>query len=473
MFDFNFEPDNTIQLIDRKPTVSREVKPVWYQELDLIGADKFFSYPKTETPLLWRVSNRYYYKGNKVFATHFVDSKTPPTIEICDNTVKFFEPIDLKKQNEQNKSFILKLIDSVKKTWEEGETDKFKKLVIGFSGGKDSCVLLHLMDYLNKFYDLFKDREIVIHFSNTTMEFQHTLDCVDEYKKRFKEYKWVVNNPPKKAIDNWKDIGFPTRKLRWCCSVYKESNGIPVNERDFALFVQGVRAAESIKRANYLPFDTNRQEKFFVFSPLLLFSSAEIWLYHFHYNMFVNTAYKFGLNRVGCVLCPLGFGKKSFFDRSIEKTFQDFENIVVNQYNKMDFETSQWCGQCGFGSLSKSTQKIQIGTKTKKIFPLEGVEYGNPEWLKIFKKCEEYEREGKKFKNLLTRRNYALIKALYCVNCGYCKTECKKGAISFKGGELKIDENLCQGCLDCAKHRCFAFRRQYLPLSKLKQNPDL
>ena len=422
---------------------------------------------------MWRVSNRYYYKGNKVFVTHFEDSKTPPTIEICDDSIKSFEPIDLKKQDEQNKSFILKLIDSVRDTWENAETDKFKKIVIGFSGGKDSCVLLHLMNYLDEIYDLFKDREIVVHFSDTTMEFQYTLDCVEEYKKRFNDYRWVIHNPPKKAIYNWKDIGFPTRRLRWCCSVYKESNGILVNERDFALFVQGVRASESIKRSKYPIFDRHKQEKHFIFSPLLFFNSSEIWLYHFHYNLFINTAYKFGLNRVGCVLCPLGFGGRTFFAREIEPTFCNFENIIKEQYLKTNFESENWCGCTGFNDFSKSLQKIQVGTKTKKIFPREGVEYGNKEWLKIFEKCEEYEREGKNFKNLLTRRNYSLIKALYCVNCGYCQTECKKGAISFKDGELKIDENLCKGCLDCVKTRCFAFRRQYLPLSKFKQNPDL
>lgn len=41
-------------------------RPVFFEELDLLGFDKHWEYPKTKEPLLWANGRRYYYKGVKV-----------------------------------------------------------------------------------------------------------------------------------------------------------------------------------------------------------------------------------------------------------------------------------------------------------------------------------------------------------------------------------------------------------------------
>ncbi|MGC8889207.1 MAG: phosphoadenosine phosphosulfate reductase family protein, partial [bacterium] len=44
-------------------------RPVFYEELDLLGFNKFWSYPNVEEPLLWAIGRRYYYKGEWVAET--------------------------------------------------------------------------------------------------------------------------------------------------------------------------------------------------------------------------------------------------------------------------------------------------------------------------------------------------------------------------------------------------------------------
>jgi len=59
---------NGVLLADNIPS-SQEIippRPVFYEELDLLGLDKFWSYPKSPEPLLWAIGRRYYYKGELV-----------------------------------------------------------------------------------------------------------------------------------------------------------------------------------------------------------------------------------------------------------------------------------------------------------------------------------------------------------------------------------------------------------------------
>ncbi len=41
-------------------------RPVFHEELDLLGFDNYWNYEKSKAPLLWSVGRRYYYKGEWV-----------------------------------------------------------------------------------------------------------------------------------------------------------------------------------------------------------------------------------------------------------------------------------------------------------------------------------------------------------------------------------------------------------------------
>ena len=44
---------------------SKEPRPVYYKELDILGLDEYWNYPKDDSaPLMWAEANNYIYFGN-------------------------------------------------------------------------------------------------------------------------------------------------------------------------------------------------------------------------------------------------------------------------------------------------------------------------------------------------------------------------------------------------------------------------
>ncbi|HOM97926.1 MAG TPA: hypothetical protein PLY41_06460, partial [Acetomicrobium sp.] len=69
MYGIQWDSDTGgILLVDGYDTgVRSDVRPVFYEELDLLGFERYWSYPKVEEPLLWAIgSRRYYYHGELV-----------------------------------------------------------------------------------------------------------------------------------------------------------------------------------------------------------------------------------------------------------------------------------------------------------------------------------------------------------------------------------------------------------------------
>ena len=62
------EKINGIQLTN-EVTELPSPRPVFYEELDLLGFNNYWSYPKSKNPLLWAIGRRYYYKGELIAST--------------------------------------------------------------------------------------------------------------------------------------------------------------------------------------------------------------------------------------------------------------------------------------------------------------------------------------------------------------------------------------------------------------------
>lgn len=51
-----------------KDTLGISPRPVWFEELDLLGLDKLgYTYPRAEAPLMWAINKQYYYRGELMF----------------------------------------------------------------------------------------------------------------------------------------------------------------------------------------------------------------------------------------------------------------------------------------------------------------------------------------------------------------------------------------------------------------------
>lgn len=104
---------------------------------------------------------------------------------------------------------------------------------LGYSGGKDSDVILHLAKKSGVKY-------IAVH-NHTTVDAPETVYYVREKEKRGE----VVIEKPKETM--WELIVRhktpPTRKIRYCCEELKEYSGLGKK------VVTGVRKFESIKRS--------------------------------------------------------------------------------------------------------------------------------------------------------------------------------------------------------------------------------
>lgn len=193
-----------------------------------------------------------------------------------------------------------------------------KPLVITYSGGKDSEVLLDIAKKSGIEFE-------VIH-NHTTVDapetFYHT-------KRRFKELelagvKCKTSKPVYKGelTSMWKLIqqkGIPpTRNVRYCCAVLKE------NGAKNGFIATGVRWGESKKRAEkrgiyekgqtILNNDNDDKRKLFehctiksthVCNPIIDWEDSDIWNYIASEKLDINELYKCGFNRVGCVGCPL------------------------------------------------------------------------------------------------------------------------------------------------------------------------
>lgn len=157
-------------------------RPVFYEELDLLGFNKFWKYPKSEEPLLWSIGRNYYYKGQKVAQAKGGNVFESPELVILQKGKKLeLEPIDIQKVIDKNKDalFILEneTLDFIEHTYKIYK-DKGYPFSVSFSGGKDSHAVLDLV------IRIVPSDELTVIFSDTTLENSYTYENVKKNYKR-------------------------------------------------------------------------------------------------------------------------------------------------------------------------------------------------------------------------------------------------------------------------------------------------
>jgi len=489
LYSYTYDHKTGGLLLNSSPTgFSKEPRPVYAPELDVLGFDKYWKYDKqTDRPYLWAEANNYYYRGTLVAKLKGGNVYTAPEIIIPNGEDGkpimpepkgiSLRPVDIEAMVEANRE-MLEIIEqtTVKKILAvyTKYKDRLDCFHVAFSGGKDSCVLLDLVK------KALPKGSFVVVFGDTGMEFPDTYDVIEKTKQQCMDdgipfYIAKSHFDPK---DSWELFGPPSRVLRWCCSVHKSTpQTLKLREitgkHDYTgLAFVGVRAHESATRAEYEYENYGKKVKGqYDHYPVLEWTSAEVFLYAFANGVFLNETYKKGNSRAGCLVCPMSGGLSEYMRHVIyPDAVKQFFGMIRDTSDK-PFSDSRFCDFMNRGAW-KSRADGRFVEGTIKKYHEESrdgqtqITVTNPssDWREWIKTLDWHipinvkdvkngyivtvsENDLKSNPSMAKIFRQVFRKAAYCGACTVCAANCRNGCISFERGAVKIDG--CRHCLDC------------------------
>ena len=449
---------------------SKEPRPVYAPEMDLLGFFRYWEYDKQcDVPYMWAESNAYWYRGIQIAKTKGGNLYNAPELQPAyeeDGSIPFsrskgeeLQPIDISAMCELNKDLMAIIEDTtVKKIVKEYEKFKHKLDIfhVAFSGGKDSAVLLDLVK------KALPNGSFVVIFGDTGMEFPDTYKVVELTKKQCEEdgTPFYISHSCFKPEDSWRLFGPPARVLRWCCSVHKSTpqtlkmreitKKVDYIDMDFV----GVRAHESATRSRYDYENFGKKQKGqYSYNPILEWTSAEIWLYIYMNDVPINETYKKGNSRAGCLFCPMGGGRGDFFQRSAYTEEVDSYISLIKEMNARNAGDQKGLNSYvsnGGWNARKNGRDLTIAsdrcyeeiTNGKYIITVTAPKTDWREWIKTLGNVPfEYEYEAlpngyritcsalvaKTYPNEFKKFKQVFRKASHCVGCRVCETHCRNG----------------------------------------------
>lgn len=487
--------------------LATDIRPVFPEERLLLAAllDKSLRFFMNRS--VWASNSRYYIDGKAInISTNFFAKADVDSIlaKISSSTVEInysrFDS-DVTKFVRANYYRFVALKDEaesfVKRTAKNFSSER---VVISFSGGKDSTVVADIVTRA------LNNPSLVHIFGNTTLEFPTTLAYATRYREShpFAIFQNAVNDE-QNFFDVCKDIGPPARMMRWCCSMFKTgpiARIISSLYRDQKILTfYGIRKSESVTRSRYNRVEGDaesikiRQQT--VASPIFFWKDADVWLYILSEKIDFNSAYRLGYDRVGCWCCPNNNQRAQFLSRvympNESKKWRTFLIDFATKIGKPDPEvyvdSGKWkARQGGNGLVSANDVKLRFTNCTTeehaKIYQLNRpfddeliglfVPFGKiaPELgrkilhetlvldyktnVPILSITPFNQGSAVKIKTLNVAEHdsfqrmasYQIKKFNACRKCLKCESICRAGAISV-GERYFIDSSKCVHCKMC------------------------
>lgn len=180
---------------------------------------------------------------------------------------------------------------------------------LGFSGGKDSCVLKHLVDVAGVRYRAY--------YSSTGIDPPELVSFIKRH------HPDVIFCRPKRSVYRaMQTKGFPTKFSRWCCDELKKK---PTKDIALKHRLMGLRAEESGNRAKRPRIDKARWKQT-IYKPIFYWTEWQVWEYIDQNQIAYCSLYDEGFARLGCVVCPFLCYKNS---RLLEKSRQRWPKIYA------------------------------------------------------------------------------------------------------------------------------------------------
>lgn len=198
MYSYDWDPLTGGYLLNSTPlSFSKEPRPVYYQELDILGFNAKWKYPKSDAyPLMWAEANNYYYRGKLVARTKGGSICQAPELIFVDDPEPAGEElrfVDIPAMVEKNKNILESLTqEAIKKIYNcySANRNKYDIYYVAFSGGKDSVVTLDLVQRA------LPHNDFIVLFGDTKMEFPDTYKVVELIKEECnkKEFHFMLHN---------------------------------------------------------------------------------------------------------------------------------------------------------------------------------------------------------------------------------------------------------------------------------------
>lgn len=518
MYSYSWDIETGGFLLNSTPMqFSKEPRPVYSRELDILGFDKYWNYDKDDSvPLMWAEANNYIYKGRLVAQTKGGTFFTAPVIKLIESPepegVKL-SPVNIDLMVSKNeKLFEAFVSDTIKGAYNTYLSYKKKVDIfhVSYSGGKDSEVALDIVQRA-----LPHDSFVVI-FGDTGMEFPDTYKSVEIAKAKCKKegIRFYVAKSHLKPIDSWKKFGPPAATIRWCCSVHKTTPQLllikdivgknAVTEMAFV----GVRADESVRRSgyDYISYGIKHKGQYSC-NPILTWSSAEVYLYIYANKLHLNEAYKRGNTRAGCLVCPMSANRNDYLNnlcynestqplldiihdldvadkgkeerirsyienngwkarkngRDLSIAPKDYDESIIGGNLVITFKNAnndwfQWLKTVGTYVIDESKGKVTIDTS-------DGQYYVDVVKLQEGYLCISTYNDNTPSRTLFLKKlRIVCRKSHYCVSCHVCMANCKYGNLHFdEKGKLTISDKCikCGKCLDIDTG-CYVYKSLWL-----------